>query len=1283
MNNIYKSILLSLITMFLYTGCGNSGNNQDNGTFIDDVVEGIKYINGNNSGYTDENGQFPYNGGTVEFFIGSIKIGELDSLSSDNKVFIQDLIPELNGDRTNIENERVLKIATFLQSLDSDDTTNKIEISRLDFEKFNESSNLSIDDVDVDTILSEKGFEKVSETNVKRHLDNVLKHHDVIEDNVLLEIKSTFVSDGDYEVEYDSSFDIEFTKDIKKDDVKKDIFILSDSNGNILSYDLVYDYDTVEIIPTESLVESEQYIITIKVSQIENYDSNNNDDITISFSAKSVKPTLQTNMDQSSDISISTDSWTFSGMARDDNGISSINLILNGLSSNIELENDFFNLSQQLNAGENSYRINVLDTEGNETFVEGIITVDLNSSNNDYLVKTNVERDEIISLSSIWDFKGEVNTDIELTSINLEFNGVLENITVNDNSFSVLKQLNLEENSFKISIEDTTGKKEIKSGVIYLGSKTSAGGSHSGAIKGDKLYTWGRNNYGQTGLGYTSKLSDESNGVHPVTPVEITTPTKFVSISFMQNFSVAIDELGDVYTWGYDKNGELGRGKENRDSCSSSNDCRLSIAKVEGLSYIVAIDAGLSHTLAVNKNGEVYAFGTNGDGELGNGTTVTDAIPVKVVFPQENIKIVQVSAGSDFSMAIDEDGQLWAWGKNNYGQMGQGSSGYNQLTPIKITIGNNEKVKSVATGTSHILVLTQNGDLYGWGNNFSSQVGFNGYQYKNSNYAWDSRIYTPTKILINYENNPIEEVYAGGNSSYILRADRKVYPWGMFGQTESDGSQNYENPDYPEDKLKAITSVKDISAGALHVTAIKENNTVFTWRWSFEGSLGGGESAANIWFYNYPVIPQFPNGNGSDDSTDNSSGDIALNSPGGSATVDYDEQEPFMKVSTNISENEISGVSQGRELFIAQWQVAQGSRPTLDGLGPLFNATACTSCHVSDGRVVPYFEDRTIDNSFLFRVGNENGEEHPIFGGQLQTNATSGEAESTITWIKNIDNEIEFISSTDLNSDGFNIGGRISPHLLGMGLLDLIPEETILEYEDINDSNGDGVSGRAHWVFEEGERKIGRFGWKAINSSLRTQNAGALHQDMGLTSSVNPVENCTSNQTICSEEENGGTPEVTETSLQAIVDFMSALGVPNRRVLNQEKFDNGEMIFETIGCVSCHRPSLTTGISSKFASLSNQKIYPYTDLLLHDMGESLADGVKEKNATGSEWRTPPLWGIGIVEQKEGAKFLHDGRASSIKEAIELHGGEAQDVRDNFMQLSTQEQESLLNFLRSI
>jgi len=1282
MKNKVLSIYILLLSLILLSGCGSSSS-ASKGTFIDDTVSGIKYVNAGKTGYTDENGQFPYEGGVVEFYIGNIKIGEISSLNSDNKVFIQDVV---GVDRTNVDDAKVLKIATLLQSLDSDDSTDAIEIKQEDFEKFNDNSDSSIDDLDVNTLLSDKGFTRVSSSDVKRHLNNVLKSHEVIADDTVLEIKSTSVKHEDYDVEYDSSFDIEFTKDIRKNDMTKENFVLKDAEGKTLDYELKYDFDTVEITPKSNLVESKVYTIVIKVSQIKNYNKNNSDDVEIRFTAKTVKPTLQTNMDQKKDLTTADANWTFAGMSRDDNGIESISLTLNGISSNIELKNDFFELNEVLSNGENPYKISVIDVEGNETKVEGTITLDTNSQS-DYLVKTNVEKDELMTLSSKWNFEGEVKSGTTLSVLTLEFNNVSENIVLTEGKFSVTKDLNLGSNSFKITAEDGTGKKEIKSGTIYLGARTTAGGSHSGAIKDEKLYTWGRNNYGQSGLGYTSStFVPNSDNPHPKTPMEITTPTKFVSLSFMQNFSVAIDENGDVYTWGYDKNGELGRGKDNRDNCSRTEDCRLTIEKVDGLSNIVAIDAGLSHTLALDKNGEVFAFGTNNDGELGNGTKVSDAIPVKVVFPDDNIKIVQVTAGSDFSMAIDENGDVWAWGKNNYGQMAQGDKGDDQLTPLKITIGNSEKIASITAGTGHILALTKSGDVYGWGSNSLSQIGYRGYQYKNSNYAWASAIYTPTKILTNYKNNPVEQVFAGGHSSYILRADRKVYPWGMYGETEPDGSQNYSNPDYPEDKLTAITSVKDMAAGALHVTAIKENNTVFTWRWSFEGSLGGGDSTANIWFYNYPIIPDFPGENGDSNNSggedNNTPGDQAnLSAPGGNATVKYTQNDPFLKISDNISENEISGVSQGRELFIAQWKVAPDSRTTLDGLGPLFNANACTTCHISDGRVAPYNDNGTTSETFLFRVGNENGDVHPVFGGQLQTQATSGNAETSMTWVKNSSNKIEFISSADVGN--FNIGGRISPHLLGMGLLDLVSEETILEYEDIHDSNNDGVSGRAHWVMEEGKRRVGRFGWKAINFSLRTQNAGAMHQDMGLTTPVNPNENCTDQQTVCSEQPNGGTPEVSETALQQVVDFMTALSVPDRRISNQETFDKGAKIFETVGCASCHRPTMTTGTSSKFSSLSNQKIYPYTDLLLHDMGQSLADGVKEKDATGSEWRTPPLWGIGIVEQKEGARFLHDGRASSIKEAIELHDGEAKNAKDKFMKLETNEVDELMNFIRAI
>lgn len=407
-------------------------------------------------------------------------------------------------------------------------------------------------------------------------------------------------------------------------------------------------------------------------------------------------------------------------------------------------------------------------------------------------------------------------------------------------------------------------------------------------------------------------------------------------------------------------------------------------------------------------------------------------------------------------------------------------------------------------------------------------------------------------------------------------------------------------------------------------------------------------------------------------------------SPAGNATVTYDESEAFMKTITNLKANEIGSVSQGKELFIAQWQAAPGARSTLDGLGPMFNADACTSCHVSNGRVTAYNNDGSLNDSFLFRIGDKSGNTHPLYGGQFQTHSTVGKAESVISWIKNeITGKIEFSSLPDISVDGFNLGPRIAPHLLGMGLLDLVSDETILEYEDENDENNDGISGRAHWVFEENETKLGKFGWKAINSTLRTQNAGAFHQDMGLTSSVNTEENCTSIQDICSSEPNGGYPEVSEASLQAVVNFMTTLGVPERRIKNEESFNKGAILFNYIGCASCHRPTMTTTKSTNFNSLNNQKIYPYTDLLLHDMGENLSDGVKEKNASALEWRTPPLWGIGIVEQKEGSSFLHDGRASTIEEAILEHEGEAENTKNNFRDLSSKEKENLLTFLRGI
>ena len=428
-------------------------------------------------------------------------------------------------------------------------------------------------------------------------------------------------------------------------------------------------------------------------------------------------------------------------------------------------------------------------------------------------------------------------------------------------------------------------------------------------------------------------------------------------------------------------------------------------------------------------------------------------------------------------------------------------------------------------------------------------------------------------------------------------------------------------------------------------------------------------------------------GGGSGD-TDRESGEPSLTwtPPGGNATVAVDATHPFLQLTTSVDAADMLGVSQGRELFLAEWQAAPGDRALLDGLGPLFNANSCGACHSSDGRVAVLEEDGSTTAAILFRLGNAAGSVHPEYGNQLQSSATAGAAEGSVTWqVSTTTGAIEYIAEIlgDSALDDFQLGPRISPQLVGVGLLDSVAQEQILEYADEFDSNNDGISGRAHWVTEEGLSQVGRFGWKAINATLRTQNAGAMHQDMGLTTPVNPDENCTGLQLICDAEPSGGSPEVSDASLTAIVDFMTVLGVPDRRISDQDQFDRGARLFESVGCASCHRPTLTSGPNDRFPSLGEQTLYAYTDLLLHDMGEALSDGIREKDAEPSEWRTPPLWSIGLVEQAAGARFLHDGRAASIPEAIEWHGGEASATLQRYQGLSASENADLLVFLRGI
>ncbi|HFU77635.1 MAG TPA: thiol oxidoreductase, partial [Epsilonproteobacteria bacterium] len=261
------------------------------------------------------------------------------------------------------------------------------------------------------------------------------------------------------------------------------------------------------------------------------------------------------------------------------------------------------------------------------------------------------------------------------------------------------------------------------------------------------------------------------------------------------------------------------------------------------------------------------------------------------------------------------------------------------------------------------------------------------------------------------------------------------------------------------------------------------------------------------------------------------------------------------------------------------------------------------------------------------------------------------------------------------------IAPRIGSALVGLGLLERISEKDLLKNEDINDENRDGISGKANYTFdpETNTTLLGRFTWKASATSIKHQSAAAAHNDMGLSNPLFPTDNCSDKQIACQEVSKSKQKELyaldlPQHRLDAITFYLQNLAVPKQREIGKHK--EGEALFEHLSCVKCH--------VSNFTTTDGVKINPYSDLLLHNMGEALADGRSEFLATGTEWRTAPLWGIGLRQKVSGeANFLHDGRARTIEEAILWHGGEAQKSKEAFMQLSKKQREKLLLFLQTI
>ena len=428
---------------------------------------------------------------------------------------------------------------------------------------------------------------------------------------------------------------------------------------------------------------------------------------------------------------------------------------------------------------------------------------------------------------------------------------------------------------------------------------------------------------------------------------------------------------------------------------------------------------------------------------------------------------------------------------------------------------------------------------------------------------------------------------------------------------------------------------------------------------------------------------------------------------GGDTTAFTSNRNAFSMSARNLSTGERRMFEVGDSFFEQNWVTAPASTDARDGLGPTFNALSCSSCHVLDGRGKPPENAEDPERGLLMRLSipGTTAEGAPLgdpnYGTQLQDRAINGvspEGRVVVTYVeiegRYADGELyrllmpsyQFLElAFGAMSEDVMISPRVAPAVIGMGLLEAIEAGDILGQADPDDDDGDGISGRANmvWDIESEELVLGRFGWKANEPNVKQQALGAFMGDIGITSVHHMEQNCPPVQVACSGALSGGDPEIPMERAERVTFYTQTLAVPAMRNVEDAEVRKGAEMFLRAGCASCHTPSYTTG-EHDIAALSGQVIFPYTDLLLHDMGPGLADGRPDFLASGSEWRTSPLWGIGLVERVNGhSRFLHDGRARNLAEAILWHGGEGEGSRDAFREMSKEEREALIAFLRSL
>ncbi|GMG82372.1 di-heme oxidoredictase family protein [Paralimibaculum aggregatum] len=449
--------------------------------------------------------------------------------------------------------------------------------------------------------------------------------------------------------------------------------------------------------------------------------------------------------------------------------------------------------------------------------------------------------------------------------------------------------------------------------------------------------------------------------------------------------------------------------------------------------------------------------------------------------------------------------------------------------------------------------------------------------------------------------------------------------------------------------------------------------------------------------------------------------------PAGAATAQKRaDGNAFSHPSANISFARELDFKVGNGLFRKLWVSAPASTEASDGLGPLYNARSCQRCHLKDGRGHPPAgpEDSAVSMFLRVSVPAEPGDlapelraiegylatrPEPVYGSQLQDHALLGlpaEYRLAVDW-EEIAVPLSGGETATLRKPAWRaadpgygplhpeamLSPRVAPQMIGLGLLEAIPAADILALADPDDADGDGISGRAQivWSAEFARPMLGRFGLKAGAPTVREQSAAAFSGDIGLSTPLHPAGwgECTPAQAACRAAPDGGAAirgglEVDAEMLALVTFYSRNLAVPARRDMGDPAVLRGKRVFHETGCIACHRPKFVTHRLADRPEQSFQLIWPYTDLLLHDMGEGLADHRPEARATGREWRTAPLWGIGLTGVVNGhTQFLHDGRARSLLEAVLWHGGEAQAARDAVVAMPKPDRDALIRFLESL